>query len=158
MNWGALHSSQAAFISLAFYGHKNFIIIFNNLGKHIAASAVANQSFSTVFLCLLSEPHPPPPPPAPAPAPSFLSPGIYARRAFPALYMPPTLLGDGQNTDGHEIRTVEPSSRSQSANAVNHGAGKQATEAAHTKKTGRKQSRRYICTYMYSTGKYPGKL
>lgn len=59
-DWGALHSSQAAFISLAFYGHKNFIIIFNNLGKHIAASAVANQSFSTVFLCLLSEPHPPP--------------------------------------------------------------------------------------------------
>jgi len=79
---------------VAFYGHKNFIIIFNNLGKHIAASE-ANPELSKVFpqfsfaFC-----------PKPSPRTS-LSPGIYARRAFPALYMPGLFWGDGQNTDGH---------------------------------------------------------
>ncbi|EDW27870.1 GL19948 [Drosophila persimilis] len=35
---GAKSALARGFLALAFYGHKNFIINFNNLGKHIAGS------------------------------------------------------------------------------------------------------------------------
>jgi len=116
---------------VAFYGHKNFIIIFNNLGKHIAASE-ANPELSKVFP-QFSFAFCPNPPPAP------LYHLAYTHAGHFRLYICPDFSGGTAKYGRTRIRTVEHSSRSQSANAVNHGAGKQATEQQRpARKTGRK--------------------
>lgn len=125
---------QSGFRSVAFYGHKNFIIIFNNLGKHIAASEASTEhgalrAQSTEHSVRRSTELSKVSPPyhlAHTHAGHFR---LYmCRRTYTHTH---TQMEKRTDKDGHEHGHGYGQwehSRSQSANAVNHGAGKQATE------------------------------